>query len=38
MKQFIIDLTEYIMYWLDRAGEPSCWIFLGVIISEFLLK
>ena len=35
---FFNDLTEYIIYWLEKIGEPLILIWVGILISQFLLK
>jgi len=34
---FILDLIEYIGYWLDKIGMPLAWFLLGVLIGQLVL-
>jgi hypothetical protein len=34
---FLLDLIEYIGYWLDKIGIPLGWFFLGVLIGQLVL-
>ena len=33
----LLDLTEYLIYWLSKIGMPLAWFMLGVLVGQLVL-